>query len=125
MLQQIKEFMDKHSQDSFNATNTGQFTLQLDRALLGKHVKYIYDSLSQEDAAILCQLHTGKCRLNSYLKTINAVDTNLCEACNQVKSATYFLFNCHRWNTERCKLFVATHPIRQKDLSYFLGGWSG
>ena|SRR5947199_3774079 len=117
--------MDKQSQDSFNATNTRQFTLQLDRALPGKHVKYIYDSLSQEDAAILCQLRTGKCRLNSYLKTINAADTNLCETCHQVESVTHFLFNCRRWNTERYELLAAAHPTRRGDLSYFLGGWSG
>src|SRR5437773_8226094 len=107
MLHQMKEFMDKQGQDSFSAVDTGQFTHQLDRALPGKHAKYIYDSLSQEDAAILCQLRTGKCHLNSYLKTINAADTNLCETCHQVESVTHFLFNCRRWNIERHELLAA------------------
>src|SRR5205814_2044179 len=80
--------------------------------------------LSQENASILYQLHTGKCRLNSYLKTINVADTNFCETCHQVESITHFLFNCHRWNNERCKLLVAAYPMRWGDLSHFLGSWS-
>lgn len=40
----------------------GKFTTDLDRALLGVHVRQIYDNLKHLEASILAQLQTGMAR---------------------------------------------------------------
>ncbi|EXU95597.1 hypothetical protein X797_011313 [Metarhizium robertsii] len=49
----------------------GKYSQRIDIALPGKHTRTIYDDLSGQEARILVQLRTGKCRLNSYLHRIN------------------------------------------------------
>ena len=75
-----------------------------------------------EDAAILAQLRTNKCRLNCYLAKINASPTDLCE-CGQSETVRHFLIECPRWDTERQALKRAANK-RWADLSYLLGGWN-
>src|SRR5437667_10348199 len=55
----------------FSKSSIGLFTKQLDKALPGRHTKQLYDRLNRDQASRLCQLRTGRCRLNSYLNKIH------------------------------------------------------
>ena len=88
----------------------------------GAHTRQLYDSLTRPEAQLIAQLRTGKCRLNSYLYRINAVESNLCELCRVPETVRHFLVECARWTAERAEhLQVATK--RWCDVSYILGGW--
>ncbi|KAJ2891331.1 hypothetical protein MKZ38_000562 [Zalerion maritima] len=101
---------------------TGQFTKEIDKAIPQKYTKALYSYLSREDAAILTQLRTSKCRLNYYLAKINASPIDLCEY-GEPETVRHFLIKCPRWDTERQALKQAADK-RWADLSYFLGGWN-
>jgi ribonuclease HI len=107
----------------FAETSTiGQFTRRLDKALPGRHTKMLYGKLTRENAGILSQLRTGKCRLNAYLYSIQASDTDLC-GCGQRETIRHLLFDCPRWQTERTELMTQA-GARWGDISYLLGGWT-
>lgn len=72
---------DEGKQARFLASKHGKYTKTLDRALPNRHTKRLYDSLTYDEARIVSQLRTGKCRLNSYLYRINATDSDQCELC--------------------------------------------
>jgi len=82
----------------------------------------MYDRLSAEEAAILIQLRTFKCKLNGYLATIDAATSDLCE-CGQPETVRHFLIECPRWDTERQGLKQAG-GAKWTDLSFLLGGWN-
>ena len=68
-----KEEQSFHSIDESNKyVNAHFFSLfrfyeAMDRALLQRHTKKLYDNLGREEANILAQIRTGKTRVNSYL----------------------------------------------------------
>jgi len=96
----------------------------VDSALPGSHTRYLYDDLVRQDAALLCQLRTGKSRLNGYLAKIKAVDSDKCECDNTtIENVRHFLFECPRWTNQRQSLREAAGN-RWGDLSFFLGGRS-
>ena len=101
---------------------SGKFTKEIDKALPGKHTKALYDHFSREEAAILVQLRTNKCKLNGYLAKINASATDLCE-CGQSETVSHFLIECPKWETQRQALKQAA-GTRWTDVSYLLGGWN-
>lgn len=109
--------------DSYNSSKSGRFTRLLDKALPGRHVRLLYDSLSRHEAATLSQLRTSKCRLNSYLFRIGAAPNASC-ACGQEETVHHFLFSCPQWVEARGALRAAVEPARWGDLSYLLGGWT-
>ena len=101
----------------------GQVTRRLDKALPGKHTKKLYSGLKREEAAILCQLRTGKCRLKGYLGAIGVAESTQCQ-CGETETISHFLLDCPRWTMERRNLMEAARP-RWGDVAYLLGGWSG
>ena len=109
--------------DSYNSTQSGRFTRLLDKALPGRHVRLLYDSLSRPEAAILSQLRTSKCRLNSYLFRIGAVPSASC-VCGEEETVQHFLFSCPQWSEARVAMRATVEPRRWGDLSYLLGGWT-
>lgn len=104
------------------STERCQFTKDIDKALPQRHTRILYDDRTREDAAILAQLRTNKCRLNGYLSKIKASPTELCE-CGQPETVRHFLIECPRWDNQRQALKQAV-GTRCADLSYLLGGWS-
>ena len=52
----------------------------------------LYDKINKQKASILCQLRTGKCRLNTYLSRIGAADNDQCK-CGAMVSAKYNIFH--------------------------------
>lgn len=52
---------------------TGKLTYSFDKALPGKHTLDLYNGKSHVEAATLCQLRSGMCKLNKYLARIGAV----------------------------------------------------
>jgi division protein CdvB (Snf7/Vps24/ESCRT-III family) len=56
-----------------------QLARHIDQALPGKHTRKIYDTLNKRNAKMLVQLRTGKSRLNTYLSSIGACDSDRCE----------------------------------------------
>src|SRR4051812_40121893 len=70
---------------------------------------------------MLCQLRTGKCRLNYYLNMIQTSDTASCD-CGAPETIDHFLLECRRWTVHREKLRKAAGN-RWGDFSYLLGGW--
>jgi hypothetical protein len=58
------------ARSSLPADNTlprkvGKFTKRIDRALLRKYTKKLYDSLTRSEASVLVQMRTGMARLNT------------------------------------------------------------
>jgi len=104
------------------STPRGQFTKELDKALPQRHTRALYGNRTKEDAAILAQLRTNKCRLHGYLAKINASPTELCE-CGQPETVRHFLIECPRWDHQRQALKQAA-GTRCGDLPFLLGGWS-
>jgi len=72
------------------STARGQFTKDIDKTLPQRHSRTLYDDCNREEAAILAQLRTNKCRLNGYLSKIKASPTELCE-CGQPETVRHFL----------------------------------
>ena len=103
--------------------NVGKFTRELDKALPGKHIKKLYDSLKRSEASILAQLRTGMARLNEYLHRIGASETDQCSCGQATESVKHFLFRCTKWDEQRRQLFRET-DTRRGCLSFFLGGRS-
>jgi hypothetical protein len=70
----------------------GKYTVEMDKALLGKHVKQLYDNFKHPEASILAQLRTGKARLNGYLHKIKAAETDIWACGQATESVKHFLF---------------------------------
>ncbi|KID81406.1 hypothetical protein MGU_11230 [Metarhizium guizhouense ARSEF 977] len=103
----------------------GKYSQRIDIALPGKHTRTIYDDLSRQEARILVQLRTGKCRLNSYLHRINEarVTTEQCRCGQAAETVEHFLFRCKLWRSER-EGMVRCNRAKIGNLSFFLGGKS-
>lgn len=106
-----------------NRIERHQLTRHIDQALPGKHTRKIYDTLSKRDAKMLVQLRTGKSRLNTYLASIGACNSDWCECGRETESVAHFLFRCPRWQQERLQVQLTSHP-RWGDCAYWLGAWS-
>jgi hypothetical protein len=50
------------------------YTWKIDQALPRKHTLRLYGALTSDQAAILIQARTGRCRLNEYLSRTGIVD---------------------------------------------------
>jgi hypothetical protein len=112
--------LSKMKEAQRNEVNTPEYPL--DSALPGKHTQSLYDNRPHKEAAVLCQLRTGKSRLNDYLAKIRAVESNQCECTgNTSETVRHFLFECSRWRQHREKLREVAGD-RWGDLSFFLGG---
>jgi hypothetical protein len=99
----------------------GKYTTDMDKALLGKHTKLLYDSLKRIEAGILAQLRTGMARLNEYLHRIGASESGQCVCGQASESVKHFLFRCTQWDRQRHELYRVT-DTRRGCLSFFLGG---
>ncbi|KAK7178185.1 transposase [Paraphaeosphaeria sporulosa] len=89
-----------------------------------KAYENIYDLHTYKRAAVLCQLRTGKCRLNSYLAKIGATNSDRCTCRGrQPETVRHFVFECPLWKEER-KTLQEVAGNRWGDLSFFLGGRS-
>ena len=109
----------------YEASKGGKHIRGLDKALPGSHTKLLYDRLTRPKASILAQMRTCKCKLKSYLHSIGAEDSNVCE-CGQKETVKHVLLDCGRWNEERQELKAAVRDrSRWGDMSFLLGGWSG
>ncbi|KAK7177509.1 transposon I factor [Paraphaeosphaeria sporulosa] len=98
--------------------------VDIDTALPGKHTKSIYNLQTYKRAAVLCQLRTGKCRLNSYLAKIGATNSERCTCRRrQPETVRHLVFECPLWKEKR-KTLQEVAGNRWGDLSFFLGGRS-
>lgn len=96
--------------------------VDIDTALPRKHTKSIYDLQTYKRAAVLCQLRTGKCRLNRYLAKIGATNSDRCTCQGrQPETVRHFVFECPLRKEERKMLQEVAGNI-WGDLSFFLGG---
>ena len=102
---------------------TGKHLREIDAALSGKHVKFLYDTLRREEAQVLAQLRTGHSKLRGFLARIGAVENEQCE-CGQGREDTrHFLFHCRQYQHLRSDM-IKEAQSRYGDLSYMLGGRS-
>lgn len=86
----------------------------------------MYKGKTHIEAAALCQLRSGMCKLNKYLARIGSIEVDTCSCKRETESVDHFLFRCPLWTDQRrniCRL--ATKSNRWGDLSFALGGWSG
>ena len=95
--------------------------MELDKALPGPHTRTLYDNRTRREAAILAQLRSGYCRLNKYLHSIRAVESNRCE-CGQVETVQHVMIECPRWAVAR-REHLTPLGSRANQLSYLLGGY--
>ena len=107
---------------AFHVFTGGKYTRQINQALPQRHTRMLYNRINKQKAAILCQLQTGKCQLNTYLSRIRAADNDQCK-CRAMDSPSHLLFSCPEWNFLCQPMKEATGP-RWGDLSYALGGWT-
>ena len=91
---------------------------------LGSLSRYFVAEKPKHQAAILCQLRTGICRLNRYLGVIGAASSTQCKCEKGVETVDHFLFRCPLWTEYRQEIRRLAGP-RWGDTSYLLGGWSG
>jgi hypothetical protein len=77
----------------FLAKKTGKFAKELDKALLSKYTKKLYDKLSRTQAALLVQVRSGYCRLNSYLYRISKAESSNYK-CGAIENVRHFLLEC-------------------------------
>jgi ribonuclease HI len=99
----------------------GRYSRDLDTALPGKHTRTLYDAFKRREASVLAQLRTGMARLNGYLHSIGAAETDQC-ACGQARETVkHFLFRCTRWDAHRTQMLAQT-DTRRGNLSFYLGG---
>ena len=101
--------------------DVGKYTTDMDRALPGRHVRQLYDSLTNSEASILAQLRTGMARLNGYLYRIGVAETEQCRCGGSAETTKHFLFRCSQWDEQRRQLFQNAGS-RRGCLSFFLGG---
>lgn len=123
---QVCERLDKQAKEEFESANVGQRTRNIDAALLGKHTKSLYDSLSRPQAALLVQLRTGHIRLNRFLQRAGHLESNACgcgDDGSDGETVEHFLFQCPRWGFLRQEMRTAMGS-RYGDISYALGGRS-
>ena len=99
------------------------FRRHIDQAMPRRDIGVLYDGLSKQDAGILSQLRTGKCRLHYYLARIGAAESELCECGREAETVPHYLFRCPRWDEIRRNLQVHTQP-RWGDHAYCLGAWN-
>jgi ribonuclease HI len=111
----------KPKQEEFYGAKTEKFLQKIDKALLGKHTKKLYNALNRTDATILAQLRTNISRLNTYLHNIKVAETDKCE-CGVLETIQHFPFFCPRWRQQRQDLKSA-HDRRFCNISYPLGGY--
>ena len=104
-------------------TSVGKHTRAIDKAFPGKHTKALYNGRLYSDAAILCQLRTGMCRLNGYLSRIKVVASPLCTCGVAEETVDHFFFRCSLWRSQRSSLRSLGIEAKWWDLSYFLGGY--
>jgi len=98
----------------------GRFTKRVDASYASGHTKHLYDALMAAQAAVLAQLRTGICGLNSYLRRINITDTQDCE-CGLPDTVPHFLSSCSRWIEERRTMREA-HGEWWSNLPHAVGG---
>ena len=115
-------YLNTEYEVAFHAFTGGKYTRQIDQALPQRHTRMLYDRINKQKASILCQLRTGKCRLNTYLSRIGAADNDQCK-CGAMDSISHLLFSCPEWNFLRQPMKEVAGP-RWGDLSYALGGWT-
>ncbi|OAQ58289.1 endonuclease/exonuclease/phosphatase [Purpureocillium lilacinum] len=101
--------------------SVGKYSKRIDKALPGKHTRTIYDALKGEEADVLVQLRTGMIRLNSYLRSIGATDSNLCDCGQATETVEHFLFRCKNWTAQR-EILLKCERTKIVNLSFFLGG---
>ena len=120
----VREYIKRllPGQDKLPET-VGRHIKEVDSVLPGKHIKQIYDILPKRSAKILAQLRTGMARLNSYLNTIKATESEKCDYCGSKETVKHFLFQCSQWRDQREQMLQVANS-RWGDLSYFLGGKS-
>ena len=99
----------------------GRHSQRIDTALPGKHTRTIYDALNAKESRILVQLRTGKCRLNKYLQSIRATDTDQCSCGQAAETVEHFLFRYTKWTAFRTEMLQCTETYRSNIL-FYLGG---
>jgi hypothetical protein len=82
----------------------GKHIRELDTALPGKHTLLLYNSLKQEEANVLAQLHTGMSCLNGYLHQIGASETDQCVCSRAKETVKHFLFRYSQWDQQHLQL---------------------
>lgn len=67
-----------------------KFTHSFDKALPGKHTLALYKGKTHIEAATLCQLRSGTCKLNKYLARIGAIEVDTCSCRRESESVNHF-----------------------------------
>jgi hypothetical protein len=99
----------------------GSYSKRIDKALPGGHTRVLYDALKRLESDVLCQLRTGKARINSYLHRIGAVESDMCDSGQAAETMEHFLFRCTKWDAQ-LEGMRRVGQMKMGNLSYFLGG---
>lgn len=79
---------------SLMRSKTGRFIKSIDKGIPSSHTRALYNGKSKMHAGLLCQLRTGICRLNSYLRKIQATESGRCSYGFGIETVHHFLFCC-------------------------------
>ena len=92
----------------------------IDKSVLSKNWMKLINPLSQKQASIIMQLHTGHIGLNKHLHHIKCSDTPYCPNCdeNAFEDTHHFLFDCIGYQHECSILHRNFRHLH--DLSYLL-----
>jgi len=79
----------------------GKYTWKIDGALLGKHIRKIYDSLDRQQTSVLVQACTGHNHLNAYRAKIKAAESALCSCGKGAETLQHLVLWCPTWKEQR------------------------
>jgi len=91
-------------QNAWTSSIHGEFYRKIEPTVSSK-IKYSHSSRAKE--VTVSRLRFGKCRLNDYLCSIKAVDSEKCSECGvATETVEHFVLDCP--NSELCKIIRAT-----------------
>ena len=82
-------------QEQWNKSTTGNLNRRIVPLV---SCKSKFSSNSRYKEMIISRLRLGKCRLNSYLHTINCHSTGLCDTCNVPETIEHYILSCKHSN---------------------------
>lgn len=101
-------------------STAGQRIRNIDSTEPGTKFANILSNLTRPAASLIVQLRTRHIALNGFLARIKAVDSPLCQRCQEPESIPHFLFRCRRYTLERLTLRTTVNHTRF-DMAAVLG----
>ncbi|KAJ7760825.1 hypothetical protein DFH07DRAFT_719704, partial [Mycena maculata] len=82
------------------SSRAGKWHAEFDKSPPGRQPLKWFTDLPRRQCSILTQLRTGHIGLNVYLAWFGAVNSALCQTCQEPETVNHFLLSCRRYRTQ-------------------------